>query len=105
MNQRVNVSFLVAACVACLDWTRLSGTVKGINLKDSTVTIQDHDGDLLTVPVDYQVKVIEKHGELRTLRNIQLDEKITLTKTPMEKPPETDDSTGMAQPEPTQRGK
>jgi len=66
------------ACAPCIDWTRLAGTVKAINLKDSTVTIQNRDGDLLTVPIDYQIKITEKHGEIRTLGNLQLDEKVTL---------------------------
>lgn len=65
-------------CVACIDWTRLAGTVKAINLKDSSVTIQNRDGDLVTIPVDYQVKITEKHGEIRNLANLKLDEKITL---------------------------
>lgn len=68
----------VVVCAACIDWTRLSGTVKTINLKDGTVTIQNRDKDLLTIPIDYQVKITEKHGELRTLQNLQLDENITL---------------------------
>lgn len=72
--------WIIAAivCTACIDWTRLAGQVKAINLKDSTVTIQNRDGDLLTVPVDYQIKITEKHGELKSLTSLQLDEKITL---------------------------
>ncbi len=66
------------ACSPCIDWTRLSGTVKAINLKESTVTIQNRDGDLMTIPVDYQVKMTEKHDEMRTIHNLKLDEKITL---------------------------
>lgn len=91
----------VIACV-CLEWTRLSGVVKAINLRDSTVTIQNRDGDLLTVPVDYQVKVIEKKGELRALKDLALDEKIILTRVVSEKPKE--DAEGLQQPEPSQRG-
>ncbi len=68
----------VVACTPCIDWTRLAGTVKAINLKESSVTIQNRDGDLLTIPVDYQIKITEKHGELRSLANLQLDEKVTL---------------------------
>lgn len=72
--------WLIAAivCTACIDWTRLAGTVKAINLKDSSVTIQNRDGDLLTVPIDYQIKITEKHDELRSLANLHLDEKVTL---------------------------
>jgi hypothetical protein len=94
--------FTLAVCAACIDWTRLTGTVKSVNLKDSTVTIENRDGDLLTIPVDYQVTMKEKHDELRGLRTLHLDEKITLTRIQAEKPVE--DFSGMAQPEPTQHG-
>lgn len=99
---RNNTILIAAACVACLEWTRLAGTVKSVNLKDSTVTIQNRDGDLLTVPVDYQVSMIAKHDELRSLKSLKLDEKITLTRIQADKPRE--DSEGLAPPEPTQRG-
>jgi len=71
--------FVVAiVCTACIDWTRLAGTVKAINLKDSSITIQNRDGDLLTVPIDYQIKITEKHDELRSIGNLHLDDKVTL---------------------------
>ncbi len=75
----------LASCL-CLGWTRLSGKVKIINLRDSSVTIMTRDGDLLTIPYDYQVKIFEKHGEMRELKNLALDEKITLINTPADKP-------------------
>ena len=90
---RLNALLTVVACTACVSWTRLTGRVKGINLKDSTVTIQNKDGDLLTVPVDYQVKLIEKHDEARDLKHLDLDEKITLINTPSDKPPAVKDET------------
>lgn len=71
---------LLATACLCIEWTRIAGTVKVINLRDSTVTLQNRDGDLLTVPVDYQVKITEKHGELRDLKHLALDERITLTR-------------------------
>jgi hypothetical protein len=82
----MNRAILISAICMCVGWTRLTGRVKGINLKDSTVTIQDRDNDLLTIPVDYQVKIIEKHDELRDLKHLVLDDKITLINTPAEKP-------------------
>ncbi len=95
-----------AVCVPCVEWTRLSGTVKGINLKSSTVTIQNRDEDLLTIPIDYQVTMMEKHQELRSLKTLHLDEKITLLRVPAEAPIE--DTSGMAPPErvpePSQHG-
>ena len=66
------------AQAADVQWTRLRGTVKGINLKDQTVTIENRDHDLLTIPVDYQVDIEENHGEKRGLKTLRLDEKITL---------------------------
>jgi len=92
------IVLLTVVCAACLQWTRLSGHVKGINLKDSTVTIQNRDGDMMTIPVDYQVKITEKGDEMRDLKHLVLDEKITLINTPSNVPP-AEDASGMAQPE------
>lgn len=89
----------LAVCVACVDWTRLTGRVKGINLRETALTIQNRDGDLLTVPIDYQVKIVESHGEIRDLKHIELDEKVTLTRIPAEKPKE--DTEGLVPPEPS----
>lgn len=94
---------MAAAVAVCVEWTRLSGTVKIINLKAETVTIQNKDGDLLSVPIDYQVKITEKGGELRDLKHLSLDEKIVLTRIQSDIP--KDDTEGMALPEPAQRGR
>ncbi len=103
----MNAKLIVAAavvCASCVSWTRLAGRVKGINLKESTVTIQNKDGDLLTVPIDYQVKITEGHGETRDLKHLELDEKIVLLNTPSNPGP-LDDTAGLAAPEPTQKGR
>lgn len=99
MNKRIHLSLIL--CTVCLEWTRLAGTVKGINLKESTVTIQNHDGDLLTIPVDYQVFIVDKHRDPLELKKLALDEQITLIRTPQEKP--SDEMPG-SPPEPGQRG-
>lgn len=78
---------VAVVCTPCLDWTRFSGTVKAVNTRDNSITIQNRDGDLFTIPIDYQVKISEKHGELRSLSNLQLDEKITLIRRPAAEPP------------------
>ncbi len=96
------VLLAAVVCSVCIDWTRLSGTVKSVNLKDSTVTIQNREGDLLTIPVDYQVSILEKHGEIRGLKTLHIDEKITLTRIQAEKPRE--DSEGLQPPEFQNRG-
>ena len=80
-------SCLVAAAVACaagVQWTRFTGTVKAINLKTASVTLQLKGGDLVTVPVDYQVKIKEKGDIFRELKDLQLDDKVTLTLVPSE---------------------
>ncbi len=85
---KIKSIIFAVACATCLDWTRLSGVVKGVNQKDSTVTIQNRDGDLLTVPIDYQVTMIAKSGEARTIKTVKLDDKLTLTRIVSEKPRE-----------------
>jgi hypothetical protein len=102
---KIMTAFLVAGlCLPCIEWTRLSGKVKIVNLKAGTVTLQDRDGNLLTVPIDYQVTIVERHGETRTLKSLQLDEKVTLTRVQSEAPRE--DSEGLQPPpEPSQRGR
>lgn len=97
-------SWLLVAvvCVQCVEWTRLTGKVKGINLKESAVTIQMKDGDLLVVPIDYQVKIVNKHDELRGLKQLELDEKVTLIRVPADKPVE--DTEGLVPPDPKLRG-
>jgi hypothetical protein len=88
------------ACTPCIDWTRFSGIVKAVNLKSSTVTIQLKGGDLVTIPVDFQVSLQEKHDELRALKDLKLDETVTLLRVPRDAPPAVpEDTTGMAQPE------
>lgn len=71
-----------------VEWTRLRGTVKAINLKSSSLTIQNGDGDLISVPIDYQVKILEKRGDITTLGRLQLDQKVMLIRIPIEKPKE-----------------
>lgn len=76
-----NVILIAAAC-ACIDWTRLSGTVKAVNFKAATITIQNRDGDLFTVPIDYQVTISERNGDLKGIKSLRLDEKVTLLRVP-----------------------
>lgn len=86
---------LLAAAVSCapgVEWTRFQGTVKSINLKAQTVTLADKSGDLITVPVDYQVKIIQKNA-VKRLQDISLDDKVTLIKTPAE--PQIEDNSGL----------
>jgi len=94
---------LLAVAALCVDWVRFTGKVKAINLKTSTLTIQNADGDLLTVPIDYQVKIADKGGDLRGLKDLQLNQKVTLTRTLSEAPVE--ETEGLAPQESPHRGR
>lgn len=86
---------LLAAALTCapaVEWTRFQGTVKSINLKTQALTLADKSGDLFTVPIDYQVKIIQKNA-VKRLQDIALDDRVTLIKTPAD--PAFDDTTGL----------
>lgn len=92
MNKWTQV--LLAAALACtpgVEWTRFQGTVKNVNLKSQTLTLL-HDGDFYTIPIDYQVKIIQKSA-VKRLQDIALDDKVTLIKTPSE--PQVEDNSGL----------
>jgi hypothetical protein len=76
-----------------VEWARFKGTVKEVNLKERTVKLQNKDGDLFTVPVDFQVKIVDKKNVLRELKDLELDDPVTLIKVISEKPKE--DSEGL----------
>jgi hypothetical protein len=91
------VLLIKAAFAADVEWSRLRGTVKAVNLKAQTVTIQNSEKDLLTVPIDYQVKIVAKGDALRALKDLELDERITLYRTLADQPKE--DTEGLVPPE------
>ncbi len=71
-----------------VEWTRFKGTVKAVNLKSPSITLQNSDGDLFTVPIDYQVKIIDKKNVLHVIKDVEIDDKITLLRVISEKPVE-----------------
>ena len=84
---------LLTACAVCIEWTKLKGTVKAIDQMHSTITIVDRNGGLLKVPMDYQVQIIDKHGEIVTsFKRLKLDNEVTLINTPMEPPPKEEET-------------
>jgi hypothetical protein len=103
MIKKLALLAVAAACAQCVEWTRFSGTVKVINLKNNTLTLQEKNGDLLYVPIDYQIKILEKGDELRALKDLKLDDKVTLIKVQADAPAE--DTAGLAAPETSQRGR
>ena len=77
--------FLVPLCVQCADiqWSRLRGTVRAIDHKASKLTIQNSEGDLFTIPVTADVHIAEgKTDSQLALKDLHLDEKVTLTLIP-----------------------
>ena len=101
MNMKFKWVALIAAACACLEWTRLTGIVKGINLKDSILTLENREGDLLAVPVDWQVQIREKDKDtyVASLKDLKLNEKVTLTRIVSDKPlPAAEDTGAMTVP-------
>ena len=100
MKHPILIAAAVAACTCnpCIEWTRLSGTVKSKNLRESTLTIQNKDGDFLVVPIDYQVQVAvgKKRPVVKEPKDIRLDDIVTLIRTPADKP--KDDTEGLVPP-------
>lgn len=86
---------LIAAALTCapgVEWTRFQGTVKGVNLKSQTLTLLDKSGYFITIPIDYQVKIVQKDA-VKRLQDIALDDKVTLIKTPAD--PQIEDNSGL----------
>lgn len=90
------VTAIVVVCTPCIDWTRMKGTVTGINMHAYTMTLRDHDGNIFTVPIDYQVQIIDSKNVAHVLKDVRLDDKVTLIHILTDKPPE--DTEGLVPP-------
>lgn len=77
---------------ADVEWTRFKGTVKAVNLKAHTLTIQNTDGDLFTIPIDYQVTIVDRKNVMRDLKDVQFDTKVVLLRVISEKPTALEES-------------
>ena len=74
--------FLVAMANASdVNWTRFTGKVKSIDLKSSKITIQNAEGDLITVKFDDDVMLYQGKTS-KVLSDIGMDEKVTLVYMP-----------------------
>jgi hypothetical protein len=58
-------------------WSRFKGTVKAINGKTAMVTIQNAEGDLITVKVDADV-ILGRGKEEIKLSDLKIDDKLIL---------------------------
>jgi len=81
------LSVLFAANVYGSDvlWSRFKGTVKAINGKTSTVTIQNSEGDLITVKIDADV-ILGRGKEEIKLSDLKIDDKLILLFVPKAPP-------------------
>lgn len=79
----ITIAVLMTTCLATADvqWSRLRGKVKGVNGKTSYVTIQNREGDLLTVKVDDDVEIVSGKNVVK-LKDLEIDDKVTLVYLP-----------------------
>ena len=83
-----------------VQWSRFRGTVKSINGKTSSLTIQNKEGDLFTIKVDEDVEIVSGK-EVKKLRDIAIDDKVVLVympKAPAPKDPDEPESGGVYKP-------
>jgi hypothetical protein len=67
---------------ADVQWSRLRGTVKSLDYKTQRITIQNHEGDLLSVLITPDVHIIGKEAAEVPLKDVHLDDKVILTLIP-----------------------
>jgi hypothetical protein len=60
-----------------VEWTRFKGKVKNVNGKASTVTIQNGEGDLVTIKVTEDVTILSGR-DVVGLGKVRIDDKVTL---------------------------
>jgi Cu/Ag efflux protein CusF len=65
-----------------VSWTRFKGTVKMLDLDKNRVTIQNESSDLITIPVDGNVRIFEGKDQV-ALDKLKLDDKIMLQYIPI----------------------
>jgi hypothetical protein len=71
----------LAPLSADVQWSRLNGTVKGINGKRSEITVQNKEGDLLTITVTDDVSIVRKKDVVK-LKDVAIDDRVTLVNIP-----------------------
>ena len=62
-------------------WTRFRGVVKGLDYRQQFVTLQMKDGDIIGVHVTSDITILDGKDE-KALKDVRLDDKITLENTP-----------------------
>jgi hypothetical protein len=102
---RLFLLLVVSASVAqaaCIEWTRLRGTVKRLDFQRKMVVIENRDQDVLTVPVDEDVRFLTRKNDAVEFKDVQLDQRVTLIRIPNEPKPkeETFDEMNRQSPDP-----
>lgn len=72
-----------------IQWTRFIGTIKAVNSKSQMLTIEDQQGDLLSLHIDADVDVLKGKDPVGKFIDLKLGDKITLLYNP--KAPEPKD--------------
>ena len=77
------MGFLLASVVrgSEVEWSRLKGTIRQVNYKTSTISIQDESGDLFKLKIDGDV-TIQMGKQDKALKDVKLDDKVTLIYSP-----------------------
>ena len=75
------VLLLASICQANVRWTRFTGRVKHVDLKENRLTIQNKEGDLIDLKVDRDVTVIVDN-EARRLQEITYGDKVVVMNSP-----------------------
>jgi hypothetical protein len=82
MRTALLVLFLAGLVQASdVEWTRFKGKVKNVNQKASKVTIQNGEGDLITVKVSGDVQIMDGKDVI-PLGQVGMDSKVTLIYAP-----------------------
>jgi hypothetical protein len=84
MWRAIVLCFLVSSAYAAdVEWSRLRGTVKALDFKAQRITIQNHEGDLLSILVTPDVHIAEGKSDTEIpIKDVHLDAKVTLTRIP-----------------------
>lgn len=97
----IGLMFASAAFGSEISWSRFKGTVKAIDYKASTLTIQNSEGDLVGIKVNGDVTIRQGKDDV-PLSKVQIDDKVTLFFAPkaaeVKGPDDTPDANGILPP-------
>jgi len=96
-------------CIGCISamasevaWSRFRGKVKKIDGKKLELTIQNKEGDDVTVKIDGDVLIVKGKDDVK-LAAVQLDDQVTLMWMPKAPVPKEQDEAPVGSPYPQER--